>query len=174
MRLGQQWTARPRIFAVGLLLRVTFSAPSLSYPPMNEAEQTRIKEAWLSLPVDVRSEPASEIELTEFEVRYGPIPPEFRWFLSVCGGGPVGSEWVDSITKLPQSHVRFQKGSTRAHGWTMRDVFIIGWDGAGNPFGIHRPTGELRVEDHNFGGVHCMAKSFSEFLVKAFADTSAA
>jgi hypothetical protein len=141
---------------------------------MNEAEQTRIRDAWLSLPAAVRSEPASEGELAEFEARHGPIPAEFRWFLSVCGGGPVGSERVDGIAELPKSHSRFQQQSNRPRGWTMRDVFIIGWDGAGNPFGIHRPTGELRVEDHNFGGVHCMAKSFSEFLSKAFTDTNAA
>lgn len=50
----------------------------------------------------------------------------------------------------------------------MRDVFIIGWDGSGNPFGIHTPTGELRVEDHTFGGVHRMAESFRQFLLNAF------
>ena len=50
----------------------------------------------------------------------------------------------------------------------MRDVFIVGWDGYGNPFGVHTPTGELRMEDHNFGGVHLMAESFPHFLLSAF------
>ena len=46
----------------------------------------------------------------------------------------------------------------------MADVFVIGWDGAGNPFGIDRATGRVLVEDHNFGGIHEMAESFSAFL----------
>ena len=135
--------------------------------PVNEAEQARIKEAWLTLPASLRSDPASEAELTAFEERYGSIPPDFRWFLAVCGGGPVGSEWVDDISKLPRTHDNFRKQCSPQNGWTMRDVFLIGWDGAGNPFGIHIPTGELRVEDHNFGGVHRMAESFARFLLDA-------
>ena len=112
----------------------------------------------------VRSAVATEDELTAFEALYGSIPLDFRWFLAECGGGPVGSEWVDSIAELPQSHSRFQKQSAEAGGWTMRDVFIIGWDGSGNPLGIHAPTGEVWVEDHNFGGVHRVAESFERFL----------
>lgn len=48
----------------------------------------------------------------------------------------------------------------------MRDVFIIGWDGFGNPFGIAENSGKLLVEDHNFGGIHEMAESFEAFLTK--------
>lgn len=70
------------------------------------------------------------------------VPFYLRW-------RPVGSGWVDDITALPHSH-------------------DIGWDGSGNPFEIHGPTNELRVEDHGFGGVHRMAESFSKFLLKAF------
>ena len=139
---------------------------------MNEAQQARINEAWLTLPASVRSDPASEAELAAFEASYGSIPPDFRWFLAHCGGGPIGSEWVDSITELPRSHDRFRQQSARPNGWTMRDVFIIGWDGSGNPFGIHTPTGELRVEDHNFGGVHRMAESFAHFLSNALTNAT--
>lgn len=46
------------------------------------------------------------------------------------------------------------------NGW----CFVIGWDGAGNPFGIEIVIGKLLVEDHNFGGVHEMAMSFEAFL----------
>jgi len=134
--------------------------------PVNEAEQNQIREAWFTLPADVRSEPASEEQLLEFEASYGAIPADFRWFLSTCGGGPVGSEWVDSIAELPRSHDKFIRESCPG-GWLMQSVFIIGWDGGGNPFGIHTPTGELRVEDHNFGGVHRMAGSFTQFLLNA-------
>jgi hypothetical protein len=139
-------------------------------PPVNEAQRAQIAEAWLSLPESVRSAPAAENELTAFEARYGFIPEDFRWFLSTCGGGPIGSEWVDDISKLPVSHDTFHKQRAQPNGWTMRDVFIIGWDGSGNPFGIHTPTGELRVEDHTFGGVRCMAESFAHFLSDAVAN----
>lgn len=46
----------------------------------------------------------------------------------------------------------------------MNDVFVIGWDGGGNPFGIHIESGRIIVEDHDFGGIHDMAKSFAAFL----------
>ncbi len=48
----------------------------------------------------------------------------------------------------------------------MNEFFIMGWDGWGNPYGIHTQTGEVVFEDHNFGGVHVMAASFEEFLLK--------
>ncbi len=46
----------------------------------------------------------------------------------------------------------------------MTEVFVIGWDGGGNPFGIHVESGKILVEDHVFGGIHDMAKSFEAFL----------
>jgi hypothetical protein len=137
---------------------------------VNESQRAHILQAWLILPESVRSTPATEEELVAFEARFGAIPPDFRWFLLTCGGGPVGSEWVNDISELPRSHETFRHQCAEPDGWTMRDVFIIGWDGAGNPFGIHGPTGELRVEDHNFGGIHCMAESFAQFLIQAFCD----
>ena len=135
---------------------------------MTEAEQDRFLAVWLTLPESVRSEPASEQELVAFEAQYGSIPLDFRWFLAVCGGGPVGSEWVDDIAALPSSHDKFRSQSALPGGYIMRDVFIVGWDGYAHPFGIHTPTGELRVEDHHFGGVHVMAESFAHFLLSAF------
>jgi len=48
----------------------------------------------------------------------------------------------------------------------MRDVFIIGWDGWGNPFGIELSSGRVLVEDHNFGGIHEMAPSFHVLLAR--------
>ena len=46
----------------------------------------------------------------------------------------------------------------------MQDVFVIGWDGSGNPFGIQLGSGAILVEDHDYGGIHTLANSFSEFL----------
>ena len=116
---------------------------------------------------DINATPADEEELRAFEAEFGPIPADFRWFLVACGGGPVGCEWVDDIRELSATHRKFRAESGRG-GWTLADVFVIGWDGAGNPYGIHTPSGRVLVEDHNFGGIHEMAPSFAAFLGKEF------
>jgi hypothetical protein len=36
-----------------------------------------------------------------------------------------------------------------------------------NPFGISTKTGEVVVEDHDFGGIHVLAPSFEIFLARA-------
>jgi hypothetical protein len=130
---------------------------------MDAALRQAILTAWRSLPEEVRHEPATEEQLRRFERSFGIIPPEFRWFLAECGGGPVGSEWIDSIDDLPASHRKFRTESGPP-GWTMKGVFIIGWDGVGNPLGILRVSGAVLVEDHNFGGVQALAGSFNSYL----------
>ncbi len=124
----------------------------------------RIVDAFYALPDGCRHPAASEDELAAFEADFSSIPAEFRWFLADCGGGAVGSDWVDGIDELRDSHRKFDTESSADGGWTMRDVFVIGWDGSGNPFGIHTTTGKLVVEDHGFGGIYHMANSFSDFL----------
>jgi hypothetical protein len=84
----------------------------------------------------------------------------------MCGGGTVGSEWVDGIKELDRTHEKFLEESTGPNGWTMTEVFVIGWDGSGNPFGIHRESGRILVEDHNCGGVHELAPSLAVFLLE--------
>lgn len=113
---------------------------------------------------DLNERPATESELREFEAEFGPIPSEFRWFLSACGGGPVGGEWVDGIAQLADSHRKFRSECGGPFGWSMAGVFVIGWDGGGNPFGINRTSGRLVVEDHQFGGIYELAPSFAAFL----------
>ena len=132
---------------------------------MDEALQSALVAAWRTLPEEVRSAPATEEQLREFEREFGPVPAEFRWFLRTCGGDPVGSEWVDGIGELAESHCKFI-AEAGPGGWTMADVFVIGWDGGGNPFAIHRQTGKVLVEDHAFGGIHELAESFAAFLAE--------
>lgn len=48
----------------------------------------------------------------------------------------------------------------------MRDVFIIGWDGSGNPFGIEITTGRVVVEEHSFGDIHELTPSLEEFMLR--------
>ncbi len=81
-----------------------------------------------------------------------------------CDGGTIGCEWVDGIDELADTQAKFNSESQIDNVWTMDGVFVIGWDGSGNPFGIETSTGKILVEDHHFGGIHEMAPSFEAFL----------
>ncbi len=129
---------------------------------MQSALAASLVSEWQLLPAEVRSAPASEEALAEFERAHGPIPAEYRQFLGQCGGGPVGSEWIDGIDKLAATHAKFHR-EYGLSGWKNSTVFVIGWDGAGNPIGVDA-TGAVVIEDHTFGGVHVRAPSFSAFL----------
>ena len=126
-------------------------------------QRQEIIEAFERLPAAVRSAPAGELELAEFEEEFGSIPAAFRWFLVSLGGGPVGSEWLDDISALPQSHRKFSRECSEPGGWSAGKYFLIGWDGAGNPIGLDSAK-RVVVEDHNFGGIHVLASSLEEFL----------
>lgn len=127
-----------------------------------------ILNAWISRPggEELNSPPATEDQFLEFERGFGPIPEDFRWFLAHCGGGVVGSEWIDDIRQLPDSHRKFRAELGATRGWRMSEVFVIGWDGAGNPIAIDRTTGEVLIENHDFGGIHRLADSFERFLIE--------
>ncbi|WP_153557103.1 SMI1/KNR4 family protein [Roseimaritima sediminicola] len=131
---------------------------------MNDSKRDQLADAFAALPDGCKHASATEGQLKAFESTFGPIPDDFRWFLLQCGGGTIGSEWVDGIDELPETHRRFRAECEREAGWTMAGVFVIGWDGGGNPFGIETPTGKVLVEDHNFGGIHELAPSFEAFL----------
>ena len=118
------------------------------------------------MPESLRREPATEQELRAFETSYGPIPEDYRWFFLTCGGGHFGADELDDIVRLTRSHAKFSREFGPPRGWTMQGVFIIGWDGFGNPFGIETATGRLVVEDHNFGGIHELAPSLEEFMLR--------
>lgn len=101
---------------------------------------------------------ATEEQLQEFERDFGVIPEDYRWFLKNLGGG--GVEPLDTIFELPKSHREFRSG-----GWTLENTFVVGWDN-GNPFGIELTTGEVLLEDHDFGGIHLLAPSFAAYLLE--------
>ncbi len=87
-----------------------------------------------------------------------PIRDEvYLLWLSESGGGPIGSDWYDSVDELPESQSRFKK-----EGWNLSG-FVIGWDGAGNPL-VLEESGRIVSEDHNFGGMHKIAASFKDLL----------
>jgi hypothetical protein len=131
---------------------------------MDDSKRIQISNAFAALPDGCKYAVATESQLDAFESTFGPIPSVYRWFLMNCGGGTVGSEWVDGINELVHTHRKFAAESAIQNGWTLKGVFVIGWDGAGNPFGIDTATGKILVEDHNFGGIHEMSPSFETFL----------
>lgn len=118
------------------------------------------------MPPALLHEPATEEQLRVFEATYGAIPEDYRWFLATCGGGLFGSVQVDDIVQLTKGHAKFRRELGSPRGWTMQNVFVIGWDGGGNPFGIEMSTGRVVVEDHDFGGVQELAPSLGEFMVR--------
>ena len=124
----------------------------------------KIIDAWMNIPESVKERKASENDLDRFESGYGTIPKEFRWFLLNCGGGPIGSDLIDGIDELVDSHIKFQKESESEGGWKSKG-FVIGWDGAGNPILIEE-NGKVVVEDHNFGGIHELSSSFEALLIE--------
>lgn len=132
---------------------------------MSPATQSVLQEHWRKRPEGMRYSPATEQELSRFESAFCPIPKDFRWFLAKCGGGVVGSEWIDGISQLSATHEKYnrEKGS---QGWQRSAAFVIGWDGSGNPISICDVSGVVLVEDHNSHEVYELAPSFEEFLTK--------
>lgn len=128
---------------------------------MTAEEQSKVRQAHYARPEGCRKKPASEADLRAFERTFGTIPADYRWYLAECGGGVIGSEWVDDVEELKKSHLKFTHEE-----WTMEDVFVIGWDGGGNPMAIDRSTGRVLVEDHQFGGIHVLANSFADFVLR--------
>lgn len=128
--------------------------------------KSRIQAHFAQFPSSLREAAATEAELQEFEAAFGAIPDDYRWLLSTCGGGVIGTERVDGIEELAKTHAKFRREFGPPRGWTMRDVFVIGWDGFGNPFGIEHSSGRILVEDHNFGGIHELAASLEEFILR--------
>lgn len=131
----------------------------------SDTTKLKIQKHIAAMPPGLRQEPATEEQVREFEAAYGSIPEEYRWFLLTCGGGHFGSEAVDDIEELVMSHAKFAREFGPPRGCTIKNVFIIGWDGSGNPFGIEQSDGRIIVEDHNFGGVHELAPSLEAFML---------
>jgi len=130
---------------------------------------TGARDRWLefmcSCDPDFEIRPATEAEMLDFEKEFGNIPAEYRYFLKKIGFCYVFSEHVDDIKSLIKSHRKFSEESKGLDGWSweMRDVFIIGWDGAGNPFGICMKTQKIMIE-YMGSGVEVFSDSFQELL----------
>ncbi|MDR3619545.1 MAG: SMI1/KNR4 family protein [Paludisphaera borealis] len=136
---------------------------------MNSHFREAFLTAWqspLRLDAEINSPSATEEALLQFESDFGPIPPTFRWFLANCGGGVVGSEWVDDIVELSETHRRFREEFPASVG-----LFVIGWDGRGDPFGIDAASEKVLGVDHDNGNLFEVAPNFEAFLAKVLANS---
>ena len=132
---------------------------------MTPSEQQQIRGAHYELPEDCRKDPASPEGLAAFESEFGPIPADYRWYLAECGGGVIGSEWIDGIEELAATHKKVREGQNRGF-YRISHFFPVGWDGFGNVYGYDLGTGHIIMEDHNFGGVHEIASGLYDLVCK--------
>lgn len=133
---------------------------------MEHNNRRLIRALWEARPEDLRSAPASEATLIEFESEFGTIPEDFRWFLAECGGGVVGSEWIDDIEHLAASHKKFEQ--ERGAGYWHSTMFVIGWNGGGQPFGLDPLSHAVIVEAD--GQIQALSPSIEHFLIRGLAD----
>lgn len=71
--------------------------------------QEKLIQYRIGLPEALLGKPATEQQLSTFEANYGAIPDDYRWFLLCYGGGVVGSERLDDIVELADSHAKFSR-----------------------------------------------------------------
>lgn len=90
---------------------------------------------------------------------YGVKNKIYRRWLIETGGGPIGPDWYDGVDELNSSQDKLKSESWNLSG------FVIGWDGAGNPIALDA-SGTIVTEDHNFGGIHTLARGFDELLAQ--------
>jgi hypothetical protein len=132
---------------------------------VTDLERDAIARRLADLPPDMVATPATEGALQAFEAEFGPIPPDHRWFLATCGSGVAGPELIPGLGELTGFCRQFQADRQGGHWPLMDDVFVLGLDGGGNYFGLHRPTGRVVVEDHDFGGLHVVAATYAELFL---------
>ncbi len=123
-----------------------------------------ILKLWKSREPGISYPPASEGAIADFEDVFKIVPEDYRWFLLNCGGGVIGSEWVEGIDELFSTHTKFNEECALEHGWTIKDSFIIGWDGSGSPIAIDR-KGKIVVESEDDGKIYELAPTLEYWLL---------
>ncbi|MDQ8183862.1 SMI1/KNR4 family protein [Pelagicoccus sp. SDUM812005] len=101
--------------------------------------------------------PQRKETVVEILTKFGVSNSSYQEWITQTGGGPIGADWFDGITELPLSQKKLKEEE-----WTI-EGFVIGWDGSGNPI-VLQDDGSVKVEDHNFDGIHTLASSFDELL----------
>ncbi|MCJ8332441.1 MAG: SMI1/KNR4 family protein [Lentisphaeria bacterium] len=113
---------------------------------MNTKTKEKLLSQLLELPNELFGQPATDEDIHLFEQQFGPIPESYKWVLKNCGKMIIGSDFTDDIIQLSESHKKFNAEKLIGNGWTLKDIFLIGWDGAGNPIGIEIQSGHILIE----------------------------
>lgn len=135
---------------------------------ISEESKKRILEFWKARDPGISYPAVSEEKIKDFEEVCREIPEDYKWFLLNCGGGVIGSEWVDEIDELSETHKKFDQECAIENGWTIGHCFIIGWDGSGSPIAID-PEGRVIVEWEADSGVYQLAPSLEKWLLDGLA-----
>lgn len=95
------------------------------------------------------------------------MPDDYVEFLLRVGGAIVGPYPVFGLrfadAMEPRDVVQMTQ-SFRSDWGIPQDWLVISMDHAGNPFAI-KPSGNVVLRDHDFGGTHAVADSFESFLL---------
>ncbi|WP_431685822.1 SMI1/KNR4 family protein [Hahella sp. NBU794] len=138
---------------------------------ISEESKKIILDLWAAREPDITYPAASKSQIEEFEVACREIPEDYKWFLLNCGGGVIGSEWVDRIDELHSTHIKFDEECATENGWTIGNCFIIGWDGSGSPIAID-PDGRIIVEWEADSEIYQLASSLEEWLLNGLAPSN--
>ncbi|WP_076459878.1 SMI1/KNR4 family protein [Marinobacterium stanieri] len=76
---------------------------------ISEESKKIILEIWKAREPGISYPPASKEQIEDFEDVCREVPEDYKWFLLNCGGGVIGSEWVDGIDELHSTHTKFDE-----------------------------------------------------------------
>ena len=86
LRLLESGRCEPWLLALALQVRHG------RFDTMEHINRHLIRALWEGRPKDIRSAPATETSLLQFESESGSIPEDFRWFLKEWAGGSIHSQ----------------------------------------------------------------------------------
>ena len=128
--------------------------------------KAKIEAHLAKFPIAVRERAATEAELREFEAAFGAIPDDYRWLLVAAVAAWLARSELTASRSLPSLTPSFAASLDR-HAVGRCEMFsLLAGMVAVNPFGIEQSSGRILVEDHDFGGIHEMAASLQEFILR--------
>lgn len=95
-------------------------------------------------------------EIERFEVAFGAMPDDYRRFLLESGG-------AGDLRPLWRTQDKYLKEFGPPLGWSMENVFVIGWTAEGEPIAIHRKSGKVIVERRSHD-IEVLAETVGEYL----------
>ena len=127
----------------------------------------KIKDFYEENPIAIgKKAKSSDVKLIKDKLKLE-LDEDYIDFITSFGGGVLGSYEIYSISNseiLGDESIIDLNYNFKKDDWDgMRDWFIFGSDGSGNPIGIDT-TGKIMSDDHDFSGIYTVADSFQEYL----------